>query len=89
MHPIAESEAKVVHKEPIFVDQFLILFIREARKEDNTTSECVRTVGATYVCKILQLYKYVANEGNRYEANCESHQKNASLCSINERRLSG
>ena len=63
MHLIAESEAKVVYKEPIFVDQFLILFIREARKEDNTTSECVRTVGATYVCKILQLYKYVANEG--------------------------
>ena len=33
MHPIAESKAKVVYKELIFVDQFLILFIREARKD--------------------------------------------------------
>ena len=28
--------------------------------EDNTASECVRTV-ATYGCKILQLYEYDAN----------------------------
>ena len=29
--------------------------------EDNTTSECIRTVAATYDCKILQLYEYDAN----------------------------
>ena len=29
--------------------------------EDNTASECVRTVAATYGCKILQLYEYNAN----------------------------
>ena len=28
--------------------------------EDNTASECVRTVAATYGCKILQLYEYNA-----------------------------
>ena len=29
--------------------------------EDNTASECIRTVAATYGCKILQLYEYDAN----------------------------
>ena len=29
--------------------------------EDNTASECVRTVAATYGCKIVQLYEYDAN----------------------------
>ena len=29
--------------------------------EDNTASECVHTVAATYGCKILQLYEYNAN----------------------------
>ena len=38
--------------------------------EDNTASECIRTVAATYACKILQLYEYDAN-GYGYDANCE------------------
>ena len=29
--------------------------------EDNNASKCVRTVAATYGCKILQLYEYNAN----------------------------
>ena len=29
--------------------------------EDNTASECIRTVAATYGCKILQLYECDAN----------------------------
>ena len=29
--------------------------------EDNTASECVRTVAARHGCKILQLYEYDAN----------------------------
>ena len=39
----------------------MTVFIRRAPVEDNTTSECVRTVAATYGCKILQLYEYDAN----------------------------
>ena len=38
--------------------------------EDNTASECVRTVAATYGCKILQLYEYDAIMYG-YDANCE------------------
>ena len=38
--------------------------------EDNTASECVRTVAATYGCKILQLYEYNGNVYG-YDANCE------------------
>ena len=38
--------------------------------EDNTASECIHTVAATYGCKILQLYEYEANEYG-YEAKCE------------------
>ena len=29
--------------------------------EDDTASECIRTVAATYGCKILQLYEYDAS----------------------------
>ena len=29
---------------------------------DDTVSECIRTVAATHGCKILQLYKYDANQ---------------------------
>ena len=38
--------------------------------EDNTASECIRTVAATYGCKILQLYEYDANVYG-YDANFE------------------
>ena len=30
--------------------------------EDNTASECIRTVAVKYGCKILQLYECKANE---------------------------
>ena len=41
----------------------MIVFIRRAQEEDNTASECIRTVAATCDCKILQPYKY---DGNMY-----------------------
>ena len=44
--------------------------ISEAPVEDNTVSECIRIVAATYGCKILQLCEYEANE-NGYEAKWE------------------
>ena len=65
MYPDAEPEAKVVYKEPLFVnkDHFLgRVFIREAAMEENTSSECIRTIVATCRCKILQLYEYQAND---------------------------
>ena len=34
---------------------------RRAPVKHNTASECIRTVAATYGCKILQLYEYDAN----------------------------
>ena len=73
MYPAAESEAKVVNEEPLFVDENYIsmtIFIPEAPIEGNTASECIRTVAAMYGCKILQPYEYEANEYG-YEANCE------------------
>ena len=52
MYPVAESEAKVVYKESLFVDEhlfFMTVFIREALIVENTTSERIRTEAATYV----------------------------------------
>ena len=72
MQPVAESEAKVVYKEPPFVDEhhFVVTaFIREAPIEENTSSEYIRTVAATCGCNIL-MYEY--------EANCERYPKNTS-----------
>ena len=50
--------------------------------EGNTASECIRTVAATYGCKILQLneceaneYEYEANEYG-YEANEHGYEAN-------------
>ena len=48
----------------------MTVLIRRAPVEDNTASECIRTVAATHGCKILQLYEYNANV-YRYDANCE------------------
>ena len=39
----------------------MTVFIRRAQVEDKTASEWIRTVTATYGCKILQLYEYDAN----------------------------
>ena len=54
------AEAKVEH---LFIDDyFLWLFsLKDHRVEDTTASEGIRTVAATYGCKILQLYEYDAN----------------------------
>ena len=53
---------------PFVIDNyFLRLFSLE---ENNTASERIRTVAATYGCKILQLYEYDANM-YRYDAICE------------------
>ena len=40
---------------------FMTVFIRRAPVEDNTASERIGTVAATYGCKILQPYEYDAN----------------------------
>ena len=48
----------------------MTVFIRRAQVEDKTASECIRTIAATYGCKILQLYEYDANVYG-YDANCE------------------
>ena len=71
MHPVAESEAKVAYKEPLFVYYdyfFMTAFTRKAPIEENTASKCIHTVVATYGCKISQLYEYETNE-HGYEAN--------------------
>ena len=55
MHPSGTSEPTVVYKEPLFVDEALFLMnglIREGPIEENSASECIRTVAATYYCKI-------------------------------------
>ena len=65
MYPACESQAKVVYKETLFVDEhyfFMAVFIREAPIKGNTASECIRTVAATYGCKILQLCEYGEDE---------------------------
>ena len=48
------------------------VFIREAPIEENTASECIRTVAAMYDGRILQLYEYGTDEYG-YEASCEWH----------------
>ena len=40
----------------------MTVFIRGTPVEDNTASECIRTVAARDGFKILQLYEYDANE---------------------------
>ena len=75
MHSAAKSVTNVVYKEPLFVDEhqsFMTIFIREAPIAEwiveNTALECIRTVAATYGCKILQLYEYKANDTPRISA---------------------
>ena len=48
---------------------FMTVLVR-APVEDNTVSECICTVAATYGCKILQLYEYDENM-YRYYTNYE------------------
>ena len=48
----------------------MTVLIRRAPVKDNTTSECIRAVAATFGCKILELYEGDANVYG-YDANCE------------------
>ena len=51
----------------------ILLHIRNPKKplfRKVPVEECIRTVAATYGCKILQLYEYDANVYG-YDANCE------------------
>ena len=66
----------------------MTVFIRRALVEDNTASECIRTVVATYGCKILQPYEYDANVYG-YNAVGEWHPRNTSSCSIKDSWLPG
>ena len=50
----------------------ITVFNRRAPVEDNTALESIRTVAATYGCKILQLCEYDANVYG-YDKNCEWH----------------
>ena len=62
MYPAANPKRKWFAKEPLLVDEhyfFMTAFIREAPIEENTASECIRTVAATMVVK---LYEYVTDE---------------------------
>ena len=40
----------------------MTVFIGKATGKHNTALECIRTIAATYGCKILQLSEYDANE---------------------------
>ena len=73
MYPSGASEPTVVYKEPLFVDEhgpLMNVFIWEEPTEENIASEWIRTVAATYSCKILQLCKYDASVYG-YDANCD------------------
>ena len=61
MYPTTESSRS--ESGPFVVDDyfFMTVFISRAPVEDTTASECIRTIGATYGFKILQLYEYDAN----------------------------
>ena len=54
------------------------VLIQEAPTEGNIASECIRTVAATYGCKILQPCEYDANVYG-YDANCECRPKNTGV----------
>ena len=64
----------------------MTVFIRRAPVKHNTASECIRTIAATYGCKILKLYEYDANVYG-CNTNCEWHPKNTSSCSTVHYRL--
>ena len=66
----------------------MTVVIRRAPVEDNTASECIHTVAATYGCKILQPYEYGANVYG-HDANCEWHPKNTNQFMQHERQLTG
>ena len=53
------SEAKVDHL--LLAIIFMTVFIRRTSVEDNTASERIRILAATYGCKILQPYEHDAN----------------------------
>ena len=54
MYPAAETEIKLVYKEPLFGDEYHFDDCFHSI-EENTALKCIRTVAATYGCKILRL----------------------------------
>ena len=71
IHMYSATESGRSESGPFVIDDFFFtFFIGRASVEDTAASECIRTVGATHGCKILQLYEYDANV-YRYDANCE------------------
>ena len=70
MYPATESGRSESSPFVIVIFFFMTVFIRSGPAEDNTVSECIRSVTATYACKILQLYEHDANVYG-YDANCE------------------
>ena len=56
MYPVAESEAKVFYRNHhlLLTIVYMTVFIRGAPVEDNTASECIRTVATMYGRKTLQ-----------------------------------
>ena len=53
MCPSGASEPTVVYEEPLALVFLMNVFIREVPMEKNVASECIRTVAATYGCKIF------------------------------------
>ena len=55
MYPATESGRS--ESAPFAIDDyfFMTVFIRRAPVEDNAASECIRTIAATYGCKILRI----------------------------------
>ena len=70
MYPATKSDRNESGQFVIDNYFFMTVFIRRAPVEDNTASERIHTVAATYGCKILQPCEYNANV-YRYNAICE------------------
>ena len=77
-HVSESGQANVDHMS-LMIIFFMAVFIRRAPLEDNTESECIRTVAATYGYRIVQLYECDAYVYG-HDANCEWHPKNTSSC---------
>ena len=66
----------------------MTVFIRRAPVEENTASERIRPVAATYGCKILQPHEYDANVYG-YDVIWEWHPRNTGSCNIKDSWLPG
>ena len=67
MYPATESGRS--ENGPFVIDDYFYdCFHQKSTSGGYNASECIRTVGATYGCKILQLYEHDANV-YEYDAN--------------------